>query len=42
MWLPEPKTAKIRNCVPLKSDIYFGFMVSETQDVESITFVIRV
>jgi len=39
MWLSEPKTAKIRIRTPLKSDIYFRFMVSETSDVESITFL---
>jgi len=38
------KTAKIGIRTPLKSDIYFRFMVSdsETSDVESITFLIRV
>jgi len=36
------KTAEIGIRTPLKSDIYFRFMVSETSDVESITFSIRV
>jgi len=36
------KTAEIGISTPLKSDIYFRFMVSETPDVESITFSIRV
>jgi len=36
------KTAAIVRHTPLKSDIYFRFIVSETSDVESITVLIRV
>jgi len=36
------KTAEIGIRTPLKSDVYFRFMVSETPDVESITFLILV
>ena len=36
------KTVEIGIRTPLKSDIYFRFMVSETPDVKWITFLIRV